>query len=149
MPDNDVWPPRPDLPDPLTEYDELIRTLLEATEPAQHRLALVKALREKTGLNLSECLTITNSYCTRNGIVFRNEPSRTERGIGYVSVLILCAAGADILYLQHLQLIALDRHLARIRAIDIDVIYVSLMVIAIAMVNLCLVLWRLQRSRQP
>ncbi len=28
MPDNDVWPPKPDLPDPLAEYDDVIAARL-------------------------------------------------------------------------------------------------------------------------
>ena len=68
---NDVWPPRPDLPDPLTEYDEFVKALLAAEEPVRSRLSLVKLLREETGLGLRECLAIANNYCTRNSVVFR------------------------------------------------------------------------------
>jgi len=29
MPESNVWPPKPDLPDPLTEYDEVIAAKLD------------------------------------------------------------------------------------------------------------------------
>ncbi len=47
MPDNDVWPPKPDLPDPLTEYDELIEAKLPtlSTETVKWELVLPHEMR--------------------------------------------------------------------------------------------------------
>ncbi len=45
MPDNDVWPPKPDLPDPLAEYDELIEAKLPtlSTETVKWNLVLPRS----------------------------------------------------------------------------------------------------------
>ena len=69
MPESNVWPPKPDLPDPLTEYDDVIAAKLAASSPAvSGRLTLVKILREQEGLDLRQAIAVANSYCNRHGL---------------------------------------------------------------------------------
>ena len=69
MPNNEVWPPKPDLPDPLTEYDGVIAAKLAAySSPISGRLTLVKALHEQDGLDFRQAITVVNSYCDRHGL---------------------------------------------------------------------------------
>lgn len=71
MPDNDVWPPKPTLPDPLTEYDALIRSKLYTLSEAESRpsrLRLMRALRDEEGMDLRQACRLANSYCDRHGV---------------------------------------------------------------------------------
>lgn len=71
MLDDNVWPPKPTLLDPLTEYDALIKsklhTLSEA-EPGPSRLRLMEALRDEEGMDLRQARRLANSYCDRHGV---------------------------------------------------------------------------------
>ena len=71
MPDNDVWPPKPTLLDPLTEYDALIKSklhILSEAEPGPSRLRLMEALRSQEGMDLRQARRLANSYCDRHGV---------------------------------------------------------------------------------
>jgi len=69
MPDNDVWPPKPALPDPLMEYDELISERLAASlggRSRYDRFKLVKALHEEKGMGWPAALATVESYRRRH-----------------------------------------------------------------------------------
>ena len=70
MPDNTTWPPKPDLPDPLTEYDEVIAVKLAALpeKTGSDRLLLMRALREEEGMDLRQAYAFVTSYCDRHGL---------------------------------------------------------------------------------
>lgn len=69
MPDNDVWPPKPDLPDPLTEYDEVIAAKIAALpEARRNRFALIRALRDEEGIDLRLANALSKSYGDRHGL---------------------------------------------------------------------------------
>ena len=53
MPNTDVWPPKPDLPDPLTEYDALIEAALPtlASKTVDYDLVLPLWMRQLPGLH--------------------------------------------------------------------------------------------------
>ena len=71
MPNNQTWPPPPDIPSPLTEHDELLRACVKAptSKPPLSRLRLIRDLRTEAGLDLRQCLAVVNSYCDRNAIL--------------------------------------------------------------------------------
>ena len=58
MPEQPMWPPPPDVADPLAKHDEFLTALLRApvTKPPMSRLRLVQGLRLATGLDLRQCL---------------------------------------------------------------------------------------------
>ena len=89
MPDDTIWPPKPDLPDPLIEYDEAIAAKLatfpkaELTEDKQFRL--IMSLRAESGLGLRQARSVVNSYYTRHGMLVN---SRADRTRAYVLVAL-------------------------------------------------------------
>lgn len=68
MLDDDAWPPKPTLLDPLAEYDALICERLAAPLHGQSRYGrfqLVKALHEEKGLGWLAALAAVESYRKR------------------------------------------------------------------------------------
>ena len=71
MSDSNVWPPKPTLLDPLTEYDVVIKSKLHKlseAEPGPSRLRLMRALRNEEGMDLGQARRLANSYCDRHGV---------------------------------------------------------------------------------
>jgi len=74
MHDNDVWPPKPDLSDPLTEYDDVIAARLDALPEAKRsRLLLIKSLRDAEGMDLRQAYALVNNYSERHDFLLRRE----------------------------------------------------------------------------
>ena len=71
MPDDQTWPPPPDISIPLTEHDAFLRACVRAAtpKPPLSRLSLIRDLRKETGLDLRHCMNVVNSYCDRNAIL--------------------------------------------------------------------------------
>ncbi|MBV9851298.1 MAG: hypothetical protein JO250_16635 [Armatimonadetes bacterium] len=69
-PQESVWPPPPDVANPLAEHDEFLTARLRApaANPPLSRLRLVRELRDATGLDLRQCLAVVNDYCDRHAI---------------------------------------------------------------------------------
>ena len=124
MPDNDVWPPKPALPDPLTEYDDVIAAKLAAlseTKTGPNKILLIKALRDEEGMDLSQAYAAVNNYYARNGTPVQTRASKVRAWLGCLPLLAwLCFAGAAIYSMKrrdeilshphhHAALIALDR----------------------------------------
>ena len=70
MPERPTWPPPPDVPSPLAKHDAFLTALVCASviKPPMSRLRLVTGLRETTGLDLRQFLTVVNDYCDRYGV---------------------------------------------------------------------------------
>ena len=62
--------PPPDVPSPLAKHDAFLTVLVRAPtrKPPMSRLRLVRGLREATGLDLRQCLSVVNDYCDRHGV---------------------------------------------------------------------------------
>ncbi len=98
MPESNVWPPKPDLPDPLTEYDDVIAAKLAASSPAvSGRLTLVKILREQEGLDLRQAIAVANSYCNRHGLFVSGRATKAfvwgRCGIAFAAVCAVTFGG--------------------------------------------------------
>ena len=90
MPDNTTWPPKPDLPDPLTEYDEVIAAKLAAlseTKTGPNRILLIKALHDDEGLDLRQAYAFVTSYCDRHGLFVTSKATWTF-GLGGCGLLV-------------------------------------------------------------
>lgn len=95
MPDNDVWPPKPDLPDPLTEYDDVIAAKLAAlseTKTEPNRFLLIKALRDEEGMELRQAYAFMTSYCDRHGVLISSRASRTLGLVPFALSLVMLAS---------------------------------------------------------
>ena len=80
MPDDNIWPPKPTLPDPLTEYDDVIAAKLAAlseTKTGPNKLRLIKALRNEEGMDLSQAYALVTSYCDRHGLFVTSKAAMT------------------------------------------------------------------------
>ena len=95
MPESNVWPPKPDLPDPLTEYDGVIAAKLAAlseTKTGPNRILLIKALREQEGLDLRQAIAVANSYCNRHGLFVSGRATKAfvwgRCGIAFAAVCL-------------------------------------------------------------
>ncbi len=122
MPDNDVWPPKPDLPDPLTEYDEVIAAKLAAPSPAiTGRLTLVKVLREQEGLDLRQAIALANNYCDRHGLFVSG---RVTKAFGWGGCGMAFAALCLAIFSGYLSIVRLEavlsqpHHHAALMALD-------------------------------
>ena len=76
MPDNDTWPPKPALPDPLTEYDDVVAAKLAAlsgTKTGPNKLLLIKALRDEEGIELRQAYAVVNNYWARHTDLARTQ----------------------------------------------------------------------------
>ncbi len=122
MPDNEVWPPKPSLPDPLTEYDEVIAAKIAAlSEARQGRLSLIKALRDEEGLDLKQALAVVNSYSDRHGVFVIGKAAKAYAWGGCMLALIPLGLATFNLYLDLVCREAILRqphHRAAILALD-------------------------------
>lgn len=143
MPDNDVWPPKPNLADPLTEYDEVIAALLAApAAPIGTRLMLTKALHDQEGPELRHVKTkltliralcdqeglqprhasaLANSYCQRHGLFITSPAAKAFAGVGCgLAIVGLCLAGFSgyLLLVRREKILSLPHHHAALMALD-------------------------------
>lgn len=103
MPDNDTWPPKPDLPDPLTEYDEVIAAklaTLSQTKTGPNKIQLIKALRDEEGIDLSRAYALVNSYCARNGALVQTRASRIRAWLGCLALLSALSLAVFTIYFE-------------------------------------------------
>jgi hypothetical protein len=102
MPEIDVWPPKPDLPDPLTEYDDVIAAKLTAIpELKQRRILLIKALREDTGMTLVQAYALVNNYYERHGILVKSKATQVFAWSNFGLVSVAMALNCCNLYLSY------------------------------------------------
>lgn len=147
MPDDDSWPPKPDLPDPLTEYDKVIEAKIAALPQArQSRLLLIKVLREETGIDLHQAYACVNSYCTRHGLFAQTKTFRIVAWLGCLpSLSVLCFAGYLLYWIKRRDdILSLPYHHAVRLALDKELMAVSLVALLIALVSLGIQVIRLQ-----
>ena len=104
MLEDDAWPPKPTLLDPLTEYDALIKsklhTLSEA-EPGPSRLRLMKALRNEEGMDSRQACRLANSYCDRHGVFVTSKTTRLFTWSNFGLVLVAMLLNFFNLYLTY------------------------------------------------
>lgn len=151
MPDNDVWPPKPDLPDPLTEYDEVIAAKLAAlSEAKRNRIALIKALRDDTGIELRQAYAAVNNYCERHDVFAQTRTSRLLAWLGCLPPLaMLCFAGFLFYWMKRRdEILSQPHHHAALLALSKEALIATSVVAMIAFVNLRVHLVRLQRCRK-
>jgi hypothetical protein len=102
MPDNDVWPSKPDLPDPLTEYDELIQEqmiVLPGELPGLRLFNIIKVLRKERGLNWLSGVVAVQSYHQRRGA-----PPNAKRHTVFAFIVLGLAFPACLLQLYNVYL---------------------------------------------
>ena len=124
MPDDAIWPPKPDLPDPLTEYDEVIAaklTALSETKAGPNRILLIKALRDEEGMALRHALTLTKSYGDRHGLF---TPSRATLALGLggcglaLAALCLAVLSGYLMLVRRDAVLSQPHHHAALMALD-------------------------------
>ena len=104
MPDNTIWPPKPDLPDPLTEYDEVIAAKLAAlseTKAGPSRLTLSKSLLEEKGLDLRQAYAFVADYCDRHNILVQPKASPMMTWLGCLVAPLMFGLAVFNLWLGH------------------------------------------------
>ena len=92
MPDDTIWPPKPDLPDPLTEYDGVIAAKLAAlseTNTGPSRILLIKALRDEEGMELQQAFALSKSYCDRHDVLVRPKTLSAMAWLGCLVPLLM------------------------------------------------------------
>ena len=139
MPESNVWPPKPDLPDPLTEYDDVIAAKLAASSPAvSGRLTLVKILREQEGLDLRQAIAVADSYCDRHGLFLTSKATWTFGLGGYgLFVTALCAVtfGGYMVEARRAVVLRQPHHHAALLALDGQEMAVMFAFLALCILN--------------
>ena len=151
MPENDVWPPKPDLPDPLTEYDEVIAAKLAALPEAKRsRLLLTKALRDEKGMDLRQAYTFVTSYCDRHKILVRPRTSLTMAWLRcLVPLLAFCLAVFNIyLGYQRDAILRLPHHHGAFLALRREQLSVVYVLVTLVFLNLIVQVMRFRASRK-
>ncbi len=71
MPAQSIWPPPPDIPNPLAKYDGFLtaRVLDSSARQPVTRLRLARQLRKERGVDARQSLAIVNNYCDRHLIL--------------------------------------------------------------------------------
>ena len=124
MPQSNVWPPKPDLPDPLTEYDGVIAAKLAAlseTKTGPNRILLIKALRDEEGIDLQEAIVLSKSYCDRHGLFVTGKVTMALSlgGCGlFLTALCLIAFGGYLIEFRRDAVLRQPHHHAALMALD-------------------------------
>ena len=124
MPDNDTWPPKPALPDPLTEYDDVIAAKLAAlseTKTGPNKLLLIKALRNEEGMDLSQAYALVTSYCDRHGLFVTSKAAMTFSlgGCGLaLAALCLAVFSAYLMLVRRDAVLSQPHHHAALITLD-------------------------------
>ena len=129
IPGNDVWPPKPSLPDPLLEYDALIEEKLAARTVGFRGLALfslIRALRGR-GLSLGQAFAAVDNYSARRRASLDAKDSATVSLIVLpvlismtallVSAMVLALAGVYLQFRRH-AILSQPHHQAPLLALD-------------------------------
>lgn len=153
MPDNDTWPPKPALPDPLTEYDDVIAAKLAAlSETGPNKIHLVKALRDEEGIDLSQAYAAVNSYCDRHGALAQTRASRIRAWLGCLPRgFFLCTIGYAVYWMGWLDEIASlphNRAAFHVLVLNKKALIISLVAFVFPFVILGAVLIRLRTRRR-
>ena len=153
MLDNTIWPPKPDLPDPLTEYDDVIAAKLAAlseTKTGPSRLLLTKALREEKGLDLRQAYAFVTDYCDRHGVQVRPKTSPTIAWLGcLVPLLMLCTVVFDLhLIFRREAIMRLPHHHAAFLALRKEQLGVLCILLALLLLNIIIMVPRIRSLRK-
>ena len=153
MPDNTIWPPKPDLPDPLTEYDSVIAAKLAAlseTKTGPSRILLIKALRDEEEMNLQQAFALSKSYCDRHGALVQTRASQIRAWLGCLPPLsMLCFAGFIFYWMKRRdEILSQPHHHAAFLTLSKEALAVCLTVLIFALLNLGIQVIRFRRSRQ-
>ena len=153
MPDNTIWPPKPDLPDPLTEYDSVIAAKLAAlleTKTGPNKIQLIKSLRDEGGMDLSQAYAAVSSYYARNGAPIQTRASRMRAWLGCLPPLfMLCFAGFIFYWMKRRdEILSQPHHHAAFHSLSREALAVCLIVLMFALLNLGIQVTRFRRSRQ-
>ena len=152
MLNTDVWPPKPDLPDPLTEYDAVIAAKIAAFpagESGQMQFRLIKALFEE-GVEIRQAIAIVRSYGVRHGGFAE---TKIVRFLSLVNVCIGMLASALAffnVYLGHQRgaILRLPHHHAAFLALRKEELFVVYTIVALAVLNIPIFIIRLKLARK-
>ena len=154
MPDNTTWPPKPDLPDPLTEYDEVIAAKLAAlseTKTGPNRILLIKALHDDEGLDLRQAYAFVTSYCDRHGLFVTSKATWTF-GLGGCGLLVtaLCAVtfGGYMVEAHRAVVLRQPHHHAALLALDGQEMAVMFAFLALSILNVIIIVPMLPHLRR-
>jgi len=129
MPADDVWPPKPSLPDPLLEYDALIKEKLAARAVGFRGpvlFSLIRALRG-SGLSLGQAFAAVDNYSARQRASLSAKDSATVSLIVLpmlismtallVSAIALALVGVFLQFRRH-AILSQPHHQAPLLALD-------------------------------
>lgn len=138
MPENDVWPPKPSLPDSLTEYDGLIATKITALpEARRNRFTLIRALRDEEGMTLWQAYAVVNNYCERCGDFDQTKTSQMSDWLKCASSLV--ALGFLFYWMKRRnEILVQPHHHAALIAINRQMIAVILVFMLLAILSVIL-----------
>lgn len=153
MPDNDTWPPKPALPDPLTEYDDVIAAKLAAlseTKTRPSRLLLTKFLLEDKGLDLQQAYAFVANYCDRHDILAQPKTPPLMSWLGCLIPLSLLGLAVFDLWLGYRRaaIMRLPHHHAAFLAIRREGLIILRAVLALAVLNTIIMLPRIRSLRK-
>lgn len=153
MSDNDVWPPKPNLADPQTEWDELITAKLNGfakSDPGDKRFRLILVLRVEKGLGLRQAVSIVNSYCDRHGILVRNGKDKFFAWCNFGLILPAMLLNFFNIYLswQRNATFGAPHHHAAVVALHREQLAISYAVFALLFLNIIFLVIRFRRNRQ-
>ena len=151
MPDNEVWPPKPNLPDPLTEYDYVIAAKIAALpEARRNRITLIKALRDDTGMELRQAYAVVNNYCERHGGLAKTGASRLSAWLACLpTIALLCFAGFLFYWMKRSnEILSQPHHHAAFLALSKEALTVFSFAMVLALVNLGVQIIRFQQRRK-
>ena len=151
MPDIDVWPPKPNLPDPLTEHDNMIAAKLaemSAEEPTQMRFRLIKAMREE-GLEMRQAIAVVKSYCNRQEVLVSRTP-QVFAWSNFSLVLVAMVLNLLNLYLSYQRdvILGMPHTHAAFLAFRRDQLAISYAVTLLLSLNAILLVIRFRRNRK-
>lgn len=150
MPDNDIWPPKPNILDPLTEYDGLIAAKLAALPEARRsRLVLMKVMRDEEGMDLQQAYAVVNNYCERHDLFARTGTSRLLAWLGCLPLLAwVCFAGLLFYWMKRRdEILSQPHHHAAFLAFSREALIIASVVAVLAFVNLGVQIIRFQKRR--
>ena len=151
MPDNDVWPPKPDLPDPLTEYDTVIAAKLAAlseTKTRPSRLLLTKSLLEEKGLDLRQAYAFVADYCDRHDVLVQPKTSPVVTWLGCLVAPLMFGLAVFNLWLGYRReaIMRLPHHHAAFLAIRREELIVLWAILALLLLFMIVMVPRIRRS---
>ena len=153
MLDNTIWPPKPTLLDPLTEYDELIKGKLDALSEAERepsRLLLMKALRDEEGMDLRQACTLVNNYCDRYGVHVTSKATRIFTWSNFGLVLVAGLLNIFNLYLSYRRdaILGVPHTRAAFLAFRSGQLTISYTALALVLLNIVVLVIRFRHSHK-